>query len=401
MERASADLKFERAASLRDQVRAIERVAEEQKAVSLERDDQDIFALAQDDDEAWVEAFFIRNGLLTGRDHFIMAGTRGEQADAVLSEFVKQYYTTASHLPAEVLLQHEPANRDEVQELIERRRGKRVAIKVPIRGERHRLVELVARNAHEGLEQRRVRWMADHEKVSAALEELQEALSLPALPKRIETYDISTIQGTSAVGSMVVFENGNPKPQGYRRFKIRTVQGSNDYAMMQEMLRRRFGKSTPSHAPEAPPADDKGWSQLPNLVFIDGGKGHLNAALEVILELGFADIPLASIAKREEEIFIPDMDEPIVLPRNSQGLYLVQRMRDEAHRFAITYHRNVRGKSGIRSALDEIPGIGPRRKKALIRKFGSVQGIREAPVEELSTVVGMTRRLAEKIKEAL
>ncbi len=403
MAESSDALQFERAATLRDQIRAIERVAQEQKAVSIARHDQDVVALAQGEDEVWVEVFFIRRGLLTGRDHFIMEGTGGESPQRIIGEFVKQYYPSASHVPAEILLQYDPPERDALQELARQRRGQRVDLKVPARGERKRLVDLVARNAREGLEQHRVRWLSDREKVSAALEEIQEQLSLPDTPRRIETYDISSIQGTSAVGSMVVFEDGKPKPSNYRRFKIRTVTGVDDYAMMQEVLRRRFRKLGRPLAAESASTDsgDGSWGVVPDLVLIDGGKGHLNAALEVLLELGLASLSLASIAKREEEVFIPDMADPIVLPRNSQGLYLVQRMRDEAHRFAVTYHRKVRSRRGARSALDEIPGIGPRRKKALIRRFGSVQAIREAPTEELASVVGMTRSLAQRVKEAL
>ncbi len=416
MAHASEELRFERAASLRDQVKAIERVAEEQKAVSMGRQDQDVIAAALGDDEAWVEAFFIRQGKLTGRDHFIMQGTKGESLGTILGEFVGQFYPSASHVPAEILVQEEPPELETLTQIAALRRGKPVRIRVPVRGERRRLVSLVARNAKEGLEQRRVKWMADHEKVSAALEELQEQLSLAALPRRIETYDISNIQGSNAVGSMVVFENGRATPSQYRRFKIRTVEGIDDYSMMQEMLRRRFArmarreeeaapKVEGAHEPGTPerlaPEKAEGWGAVPDLVLIDGGKGHLNAALEVMLNLGLAEIPLASIAKREEDVFIPDMADPIVLPRRSQGLYLIQRMRDEAHRFAITYHRNLRSKRTSRSALDDVPGVGPRRRKALIKRFGSVQAVREATTDEVASVVGMTRSLAEKVKELL
>ncbi|MBM4405164.1 MAG: excinuclease ABC subunit UvrC [Chloroflexi bacterium] len=397
MEQAAESLKFERAAALRDQIKAVERVSEEQKAVSLERQDKDILAVAAGDDEAWVEVFFIRQGKLSGRDSFIMEGTKSESPGEVLAAFVTQFYPSASFVPPEVLLQHTPPEVRELEALISRRRGKPARIKVPERGASRRLMELVARNAKEGLEQRRVKWMADREKVGAALEELQEALSLPGIPRRIETYDISNIQGTSAVGSMVVFEEGQAKSSLYRRFKIRTVEGSNDYAMMKEMLRRRFGRGEKAKEQDS----GRGWGAAPDLVIIDGGKGHLNAALEVMLEIGKANIPLASIAKREEEIFIPDSAEPIVLPRNSQSLYLVQRMRDEAHRFAITYHRTLRSKRSARSVMDEIPGIGPRKKKALMLRFGSVQGIREAPVDEVAAVMGMTRSLAERVKAAI
>ena len=397
MASASDGLEFERAATIRDQVRAIERVGEEQKAVDMDRQDQDIIAMAHGGDEAWVEVFFVRQGKVTGRDHFIMQGAQNETDAAILAEFIKQFYLSATYIPPLVLVQQEPEDRGELQRLLGECRGKRVELRVPVRGEGRKLAAMVEDNAKEGLTQRRVKWMADQDKVSGALDELQEALGLGQPPNRVETYDISTIQGTSAVGSMVVFEGGRPKTAAYRRFKIRTVEGSDDFSMMQEMLRRRFrdakeGDGNPTKG---------GWENLPDLVLIDGGKGHLSAALEVMLELGLRDIPLASIAKQEEEIFTPEMDASVVLPRNSEGLYLVQRMRDEAHRFAITYHRDVRSKKGISSAMDEIAGIGPGRKKALLRTFGSVQAVREAPIEDLAAVPGMTRKLAEKVKGEL
>ena len=405
MEKAAEELKFERAAVIRDQVRAIERVAQEQKAVSIERQDQDLIGLAEGEDEAWVEVFFIRQGNLTGRDHFIMQGTRDESPSTIMGEFIKQFYLSASFVPPEILLQHEPSELESLRGLVVERRGKRVDLKVPARGERRKLVALVAKNAQEGLEQRRVKWLADRDKVTTALEELQEQLSLERPPARIETYDISNIQGSNAVGSMVLFSNGQPKPSSYRRFKIRTVQGVDDYSMMQEMLRRRFGKMGKARdgeqAQRAVDGDGTEWGAVPDLVLIDGGKGHLNAALQVMLELGLASIPLASVAKREEELFIPEMADPVILPRHSQGLYLVQRMRDEAHRFAITYHRKLRSRRSIGSAVDEITGIGPKRKRALLRRFGSVQALREAPIEEIASVMGMTRSLAERVKASL
>ena len=407
MARSSEDLRFERAAVLRDQIKAIDKVTQEQKAVSLARDDQDVIGVARADDEAWVEIFFIREGKLTGRDHFIMAGSRGETPDSIIDAFVKQYYPTASHVPAEVLLQHAPSELRELTALTEERRGRRVRIKVPQRGERKRLVDLVARNAKEGLDQRRVKWLTDRKNVSEALAELEEQLSLPAPPRRIETYDISNIQGSDAVGSMVVFEDGRSNRSLYRRFKIRTVEGVDDYAMMQEMLRRRFGRLRRNGGGDGGARSrskgkvDESWARMPDLLLIDGGKGHLNAALEVMLESGLAEVPLASIAKREEEVFIPESPDPILLPRNSQALYLIQRMRDEAHRFAITYHRNLRSKKSTRSAMDDVPGIGPKRRRALIRRFGSVQGVRMAPTEEVAAVPGITRSLAERIKAAL
>ena len=258
-----------------------------------------------------------------------------------------------------------------------------------------------------------------------ALVELQEALNLPELPRRIECYDISNIQGTNSVGSMVVFENGRPRTGHYRRFQIKGVSGIDDYASMQEMLRRRFrrmgeqrraeakaGASGPLPADaektdEAEESPDDGRSTqdsfgfVPGLVIIDGGKGHLNAAQEVFLEMGLTDIPLCSLAKREEEVFLPHMPEPVLLARRSQGLYLVQRVRDEAHRFAITYHRQRRSRAATRSRLDDAPGIGPKRRRELIRRFGSAAGVRAASVEELASIRGMSRASAEQLKAFL
>jgi excinuclease ABC subunit C len=238
------------------------------------------------------------------------------------------------------------------------------------------------------------------------MEELQEALSLPQLPRRIECYDISNIQGTNAVGSMVVFEDGRPKSSHYRRFKIKTVDGPDDYSMMREVLTRRFkrlgaaagGASSKERGDES---KDEAWQTVPDLVLIDGGKGHLSAALQVFLELGVERIPLASLAKENEELFTPQVPEPIVLPRSSQGLFLVQRARDEAHRFAITYHRQRRSKKSLASVMDDVQGIGPKRRRMLLRRFGSVKGVKEASVEDLAAVPGMTVTVARRLKEYL
>jgi excinuclease ABC subunit C len=261
----------------------------------------------------------------------------------------------------------------------------------------------------------RVKWLADTGKTRAALDELQEELDLPALPSRIECYDISNIQGTSSVGSMVVFIGGHPRPQEYRRFRIKTVEGANDFASMAEVLRRRFRRArerlledTGARAPEidgAVPAgrerDDRSFAALPDLVIIDGGKGQLAAATDVMREMGVKEIPTVGLAKQHEEIYVQDVSEPVVLGRQSQALYLVQRLRDEAHRFAITYHRGVRSKASMQSALDTIPGVGPKRKRALLKKFGSVRGVRAASVDEIAATVGFTMGLAEKVKAGL
>lgn len=267
----------------------------------------------------------------------------------------------------------------------------------------------------------RVKWLADTGKTNAALEGLEEALELPALPRRIECYDISNIQGTSSVGSMVVFIDGHPRPQEYRRFRIKSVTGANDFASMAEVLRRRFRRAreqllrdTGAAAPEVEPtpgtaisraderiSNDESFAALPDLVIIDGGKGQLSAVTDVMREMGVKHIPTVGLAKQHEEIYVQDVSEPVVLPRTSQALYLVQRIRDEAHRFAITYHRGVRSKTGMQSALDTIPGVGPKRKKALLKKFGSVRGIREASVDEIAATVGFTAALAARVKSGI
>ena len=396
MHQAAERLEFERAAALRDQVRAIDRVSQTQKVHSLHLKDEDYIALSRGQDEAWIEIFFVRAGKTVGRDHFIMEGTQDEGDADIMAGFIKQFYDSASYVPPLLLLQHAPVDSTLINTWLESKRGRRVHMRVPSRGNRKNLLHMVAANAEQGLAQRHIKWLADADAITGAMSELQEHLNLPELPQRMECYDISNIQGSNPVGSMVVFENGKPKPAHYRKFKIKTVQGIDDYSMMQEMLRRRFRRLK-----DAVNAKTDGWTIVPDLVLIDGGKGHLGAIHQLFLELGIAHIPLASIAKRYEEVFRPDSKEPIILPRSSQALYLVQRIRDEAHRFAITFHRQLRKKSSVRSAMDSVPGIGPKRKKALIRRFGTVNAIREADTNEIAAVVGMTQKLAEIVKEHL
>jgi excinuclease ABC subunit C len=426
MQQVADALEFERAARLRDQLRAIERVSEEQRVVSTRREDMDVAAMVQEKDEAWVEVFFIRQGRLIGRDHFTMEGTRDEPPGRVLASFVKQFYDRASYIPPQVLLQHPVEDAPLIQEWLQAKRGSRVALLAPARGEKRKLVAMVAENASQDLLQSRARRLADQDALATAMQELQEALTLPRAPRRIECYDISNIRGTDAVGSMAVFVEGKPRPAHYRRFKIRTVGEIDDYAMMREVLRRRFGRLAQQGAEalqrralggealalSPPQADRRGqregeageaWGIIPDLVLIDGGKGHLSAAHQVFLELGISTeaIPLAALAKEREELFTPQVAEPILLPRGSQGLFLVQRVRDEAHRFAITYHQKLRSKRAVQSELDGVPGIGPKRKRMLLRQFGTLRGVREAPLEELAAVPGMTRALAQRIKERL
>ena len=409
MRQAAEELEFERAAVLRDQLKAIEKVHEGQKVLHLTSENVDVVAVAPSLGEAWVEVFFIRQGKLIGRDHFIMAGTEDDQPGGILTAFVKQFYDANPYVPPRILVQHPLEEADSIQQWLRQKRGGPVAVHFPQRGEKRKLMLMVAENAAEGVEQLKVRQLEGGD-MHAAMEEIQEALGLPRLPRRIECYDISNIQGTNPVGSMVVFEDGKPKSSHYRRFKIKSVDGIDDYSMMREVLSRRFRRLAGARegvhgngdaAESRSSSGGEAWETVPDLVLIDGGKGHLSAALQVFLELGTKDIPLASLAKEHEEIFVPEIPEPTVLPRSSQALFLVQRARDEAHRFAITFHRQRRSKRTVSSAMDDIQGIGPKRRRMLLRRFGSVKGIKEAELDDIAAVPGMTVKLAQRLKELL
>ena len=409
MEKAAEELEFERAAVLRDRIRSVQRVAEEQriKVDANAISDMDLVALAQGGNETWVEVFFVRHGKLIGRDHFFMEGTQDYAPGLVQAQFIKQFYQSASVIPPRIMLQHPLEEEEPIGDWLRGLRGGPVRLICPQRGQHKQLVEVVAANAIQGLEQHRVKWLDNPDVIEEAMTELQEELSLPAQVRRMECYDISHIQGSNPVGSMVVFEDGKPRPAHYRRFKIKTVEGVDDYESMREVLRRRFKRMAAAKAADNPMNAEAGqekeasWSIVPDLVLIDGGKGHLSAALEVFLEMGLDDIPLAALAKENEWLFVPHTPEPIVLPRNSQALYLVQRIRDEAHRFAITYHRNLRSKGSLRSPMDLVTGIGPKRKRTLLRRFGSLQGIREASVDDIASVPGLTRSIAIRLKQAV
>ncbi len=421
MESAAENLNFEEAARIRDRIKAVESILEKQRIISTEgQDDQDVIALASGDDETCALVFFFRSGKLIGREFFILQGTRDSSPAEVMSSFLQQFYETAAHIPSEIVVEVEPDDKAVILAWLKERRKSALSINEPRRGEKLRLVEMVKQNAQEVLAQQRIKWLTDSQKTQLALEELQAALNLAAPPQRIECYDISNTQGTNSVGAMVVFEGGRPKNSEYRRFKIKTVEGPNDFASHQEVLRRRFRRAAKAEAEtlekEAeesmgvePVEEESGthgehggdhahdWA-LPDLIIIDGGKGQLSAALEVLQEL-HVDIPTVGLAKENEEIFIPGSPDPILLPRSSQGLYMVQRIRDEAHRFGITYHRKLRSDRTFRSVLDEIPGIGPKRKQALMKHFGSVRAISAASLDELAALDGMNRQAAEKVKE--
>ncbi|MFW6118479.1 MAG: excinuclease ABC subunit UvrC [Chloroflexota bacterium] len=391
MKAAAQQFQFERAALLRDQIKAIVEVIEGQKIAIALQGEKDIIGLAQNEKHAYVQLFSIRNNKLIGQDHFIMEGVQDDSPGQIMTSFVKQYYTSASYIPPLILLQHPVDEPAVLSKWLKQQRGSKVELQVPQRGAKKKLVDAAAENAARGLELAQAKEMRV-EIMSSGLRELKNRLRLPKMPRRIECYDVSNIQGALAVASMVVLEKGWPKPAYYRRFRIKTVAGSDDYAMLQETLRRRFKRGLTGEGT---------WAIIPDLVLIDGGKGQLNAALQLRQELGLDSIPIASLAKEKEEVFIPGDPQPVHIAKDSPALHILQRARDEAHRFAISYHRRLRHKEGITSALDNIPGIGPKRKKALLRKFGSIEAIKEASSQELSQTEGITPALAKKVKEEL
>ncbi|OGO41160.1 MAG: excinuclease ABC subunit C [Chloroflexi bacterium RBG_16_57_9] len=403
MAAAAENLEFERAARFRDQLQAIQRVVERQRVISPELTDQDVIAMARVDGSACVQVFFIRQGKLIGREYFVLEGAEGEDPPELMTSFVKQFYDSAPFVPPEILLQTDIEEAQIISTWLRSKRGgEKVQLHLPRPGTEQDLVQMAAENAAQTLTMLRAQWEADQNKQVVALTELQAALNLEQAPTRIECYDISNIQGTNAVGSMVVFVKGAARKSDYRRFKIRTVEGANDFAMLQEVLRRRFRHALePQSEPLSPGGQVDPFTLLPDLVIIDGGKGQLNAAIEILEELGLDTVPVVSLAKRQEEIFVQGQSESIRLPRDSQALFLVQRIRDEAHRFAVGYHRTLREKTGMASQLDVIPGIGPRRRQALLKQFGSLEAIREASVDDLASVKGMTRQAAEQLKANL
>jgi excinuclease ABC subunit C len=397
MQAASAATEYERAAALRDKVRAIERTMESQKMAAHSTTEEDVLGLARQDVQAAVQLFAVRGGKMVGRDVFLLDAPRESDDATVLAGFVQQYYSRATSIPPVVLVPAVPDAAPDLELMLSGRRGAAVHLRVPRRGDKRELLELATRNATETLAREHARWLADHGKTLAALEELAEALDLPAAPLRIECYDISNFQGAQSVGSMVVFEDGRPRTGEYRRFRIKTVVGANDYASHQEVLRRRFVRAKSG---DEGSEEELRW-RLPDLVVIDGGKGQLSAAKEVLDELGYGDLAVVGLAKEREEIFLPNRDAPVLLPTTSPALYLMQRLRDEAHRFAITYHRALRAKAATRSAFDDLPGVGPKRRAALLQVFGSAKRVREAPVEQVAAVPGIGAALAAKIKAGL
>jgi excinuclease ABC subunit C len=444
MEEASEVLEFERAADLRDRIRAAERVITQQEIVYSTINDEDVIGVYHEGPYSAVQVFLVRGGRLIGREHFVLEGHGDDTEAEIVWSFVVQYYSQSTDIPDELVLPVAIDDMDSVRVWLTdrrtengaRRRRKKVQVSAPRVGDKRKLIELATSNAREVLERLRQQWLADEARTTGAVVELQEILDLPQLPNRIECYDVSHVQGTNQVASMVVFENGQPKRSAYRRFKIKHELGNNDVLSMQEVIGRRFRRALtgqlrrvgevgtwetseplepdaeagPDAAlPDGPPEQEPegGWAEMPDLVIIDGGKAQLNGALEILDTMEITELPVVGLAKENEEIYMRERAtgraavDPVLLPRSSQAMYLVQRIRDEAHRFAITYHRAVRGRTGLRSALDDVEGIGPKRKRELLRRFGSVRGIRGATLEELAAVPGMTLKQAKVLKSSL
>ncbi|MFQ6112388.1 MAG: excinuclease ABC subunit UvrC, partial [Nitrospinota bacterium] len=389
MGEAADALDFERAAKLRDQIAAIERVVERQRIVSPGGEDQDVIGLDRRGDRAAIKVFFVRGGKLLGDEGFTVSCEREEADGVVLSAFLKQFYSSNSFIPCEILLGEEVPEGELIEEWLSQRRGRRVRLLKPVRGFKRRLAEMARENAAQAAER-----PGEEQAEGELLFQLKRALALEAIPLRIEAFDISSIQGQRAAGASVLFVKGEPAKEGYRRYIIKGVQEPDDYAMLEEVLTRRLTRLINEGA------------ELPHLILIDGGRGQLGVALSVLERLGVADVEAAAIAKgREAEarqehdvIYRPGKRGPIVLPPDSPAKHLLQRIRDEVHRFAITFHRSMRRREGLRSSLTEVPGLGPKRRRELLRRFGSLSAVLEADVQELASVPGMTEKVALALK---
>lgn len=382
MERASEELDFERAAMYRDQMLAIQKVQEKQRMVT-QRGDLDVVGLATDGPMVCVQILFIRSGRLLGRENYFVHN-EGDTEQQVMSDFIKQYYSTSTFIPKELLLPMEMEDQELVQEWFTEKKGQKAEIIVPQRGYKLDMVKMAEENAHTFLAERHRQWQYEIDKTGGAVKKLAEVLDLPRLPERMECFDISHTQGSETVASMVVFEDGRPAKKEYRRFKLKTTQGKpDDFKSMAEIMERRYGKH-----PEWP---------MPDLIIIDGGKGQLHAALPLIRQVGVTDVPVISLAKRIEEVFVEGKSSSIILSHHTPELQLLQQIRDEAHRFAITYHRKLRGKRNLVSVLDHVAGIGPKRRKALWDAFPTLEMMRDASVEDLANVDGMNQTAAQAV----
>ncbi|MEA2007506.1 MAG: excinuclease ABC subunit UvrC [Chloroflexota bacterium] len=405
MSQASDELRFEKAAQIRDQLQAIEQIVERQRIISPKYFDSDVIAMARSEHEACVQIFFVRGGKLTGREYFMVEGTDDAPDAKVLSEAIKQFYDQSPAVPPQILLPRQIEEARIIKQWLNSQRGgEKVEFLLPRDQDQKALIEMAAENASDMLTALKTQEAIEQDRKDESLNELQEYLKLGVPPQRIECYDISNMQGTAQVGSMVVFHEGMPHKSHYRRFNIRTVSGPDDFASMEEVLTRRFRRWKAAQEEQDKPGKkpDASFATLPNLLLVDGGKGQLSRAVQVLEEFNLLDtVPVAGLAKRHEEVFVPGRMRPIILPRNSQGLYLLQRVRDEAHRFAITAHRKRRTRQGLESGLEKIPGVGPVRRWALLQRFRTIQNIRQASVEELSETPKIPKNLARTIKKYL
>ena len=390
MEEAAENLEFEQAARLRDQLQGIEQIITQQKAVLGGDDDRDVIAMARGINQCCVQIFFVRGGKIIGRENYFLRGTDGTGRSEVIASFMKQFYLNCQFIPRNILIETELEEQDVLEQWLSDKRESRVYIKVPKRGQAKELIDLVGRNALEALTKQEQEETYHHQKTANVLDTLQKLLQLSNVPRRMECFDISNTQGSESVGSMVVFVDGKPKKDQYRRFKIKTVEGADDYASMREVLTRRFRHGLEQN-------DDK-FSQFPDLIMMDGGRGQVNIALEVLAELGLT-IPVCGMVKddrhRTRGLYYNNTEVP--METDSEVFLLITRMQDEAHRFAITYHRSLRGKRSLASVLDDIPGVGEKRKKNLLKHFGSFAKVKEASVEELMQVEGIHAAVAEEI----
>jgi excinuclease ABC subunit C len=397
--RGAADRQeYEKAARFRDRLAAARKAIESQEMVLGRPEDLDVVGLDEDDLEAAFQVFFVRRGRVTGRKGWVVDRVEDLDTPGLVSSFLRQLYMEREEVPPRVLVPAWPVDRPLLEEWLSSRRDGRVRIHVPERGEKRRLLQVVTTNAKEAFLRHKLKRASDFAARSRALKELGETLGLADPPLRVEGYDISTIGAEATVGSMVVFEDGLPKRSDYRRFEIKGVAGQDDLASMEEMLRRRFTRYLKER--DEPPGTRRRFAYPPALVVVDGGRGQLNVALRVLDELGL-DIPAVGLAKRLEEVYLPGQPEPLQIPRGSEALFLLQHLRDEAHRFAITYHRKKRERRALASPLDEVPGVGPARKKALLRRFGSLARLSRASADEIAATPGVGPALAEEISARL
>ncbi len=398
---AAAALQFERAVQLRDRYQALQQVMERQRIITTAATNQDVIALARDNGNVCVEVFFVRNGKLLGREFFMMEGGNDEEEQAIVAAFLQQFYTEAAMVPPEILLPSQVTEAAVLESWLRTKRGDVVYLNVPHEGAERDLLDLATKNATETLRTMKAQWEMDTHRSEQALTDLQTTLDLPGPPVRMECYDISTTQGVEVVGSMVVFEHGVAKKSDYRRFKVKTVEGQDDFASMREVLTRRFDRWRRMENGELKGMrGSQAWAKLPDLLIVDGGKGQLGVAVEVLQAFDLQEkVPVVGLAKREEEIFKPGRNTSIRFDPAAPAILLLRRIRDEAHRFAITYHRQRRTQRGLASQIDVIPGIGPVKRRALLKHFGSLDAIQKAGVAELMVVPGISQGLATQIRE--